>query len=195
LTELEKRNHQSGFEKVFESLLWNSRLIVLVAVVASLVVALAMFYVSTVDVVSLAQHLLHYHDLTLEASARTELRATVVAHVVEVVDGYLLASIMLIFALGLYELFVNRIDQAEGSEFAARLLLIRSLDDLKDRLAKVVLLILVVKFFEYALALKITGALDLLWLALGIALIAAALVLSHRHPEGKHHPPDPPYQG
>ena len=72
---------------------------------------------------------------------------TIVAHVVEVVDGYLLAAIMLIFALGLYELFVSRIEIAEGSEFAERLLLIRSLDDLKDRLAKVVLLILVVKFF------------------------------------------------
>lgn len=180
MSDADKRNHQNGLEKAFESLLWNSRLIVLVAVAASLVVALAMFYVSTVDVVLLGKHLLHYHDLTLEAGARVELRATVVSHVVEVVDGYLLASIMLIFALGLYELFVNRIDQAEGSEFAERLLLIRSLDDLKDRLAKVVLLILVVKFFEYGLALRITGALDLLWLALGIALIAAALWFSHQ---------------
>jgi hypothetical protein len=47
---------------------------------------------------------------------------------------------MLIFALGLYELFVSRIEIAEGSEFAERRLLIRSLDDLKDHLAKVVLL-------------------------------------------------------
>jgi uncharacterized membrane protein YqhA len=100
-----------------------------------------------------------------------------VAHVVEVVDGYLLAAIMLIFALGLYELFVSRIEIAEGSEFAERLLLIRSLDDLKDRLAKVVLLILVVKFFEYAIALRIDRALDLLWLGLSIALVSAALVL------------------
>ena len=184
----DRRNDRNGVEKAFESLLWNSRLIVLVAVVASLIVALAMFYISTVDVISLGKHLLHYHDLTLEADARMELRATVVAHVVEVVDGYLLASIMLIFALGLYELFVNRIDQAEGSEFAARLLLIRSLDDLKDRLAKVVLLILVVKFFEYALALKITAALDLLWLALGIALIAAALLFSHKPSTGSGPP-------
>jgi uncharacterized membrane protein YqhA len=116
----------------------------------------------------------------MEAASRTELRATVVAHVVEVVDGYLLAAIMLIFALGLYELFVSRIDVAEGSEFAERLLLIRSLDDLKDRLAKVVLLILVVKFFEFALRLTITSALDLLWLGLGILLVAAAVMLTHK---------------
>ena len=89
---------------------------------------------------------------------------------------------VLIFALGLYELFISRIDVAEGSEFAARLLLIRNLDDLKDRLAKVVLLILVVKFFEYALALHVERSLDLLWLGLGIALVATAVLLSHGKP-------------
>jgi uncharacterized membrane protein YqhA len=96
-----------------------------------------------------------------------------------VVDGYLLATIMLIFALGLYELFVSRIDVAEGSEFASRLLLIRSLDDLTDRLAKVVPLILVVKFFEYALRGDYKEPLHLLYLALGTALVAAAIRLSH----------------
>jgi uncharacterized membrane protein YqhA len=164
-------------ERIFESLLWNSRLIVLVAVIGSLGVALVMFYVATMDVVSLIPHLGHYHEISLAPEARAALRGTIVAHVVEVVDGYLLAAIMLIFALGLYELFVSRIEIAEGSEFAERLLLIRSLDDLKDRLAKVVLLILVVKFFEYAIALRIDRALDLLWLALGIALVSAALML------------------
>lgn len=167
-------------ERYFESLLWNSRLVVLVAVVASLVVSLAMFYVATVDVVALMGHLAHYHDLSLGPDARADLRGLVVAHVVEVVDGYLLAAIMLIFSLGLYELFVSRIEAAEGSEFASRLLLIRSLDDLKDRLAKVVLLILVVKFFEFALQLSFDRPLDLLYLALGIGLVAAAVALSSR---------------
>ena len=174
-------------EKLFESLLWRSRLVVLVAVVASLVVSLTMFYVASIDVLTLLGHTLHYHEMQLDPAARDILRASIVADVVEVVDGYLLAAIMLIFALGLYELFISRIDIAEGSEFAARLLLIRSLDDLKDRLAKVVLLILVVKFFEYALALKINSALDLLWLGLGIALVAAAVLLSHGKPAASKH--------
>jgi uncharacterized membrane protein YqhA len=167
-------------EKRFEAVLWHSRLVVVVAVIASLVVALAMFYVATVDVVALVRHLGHYHDLSMAADVRAELRGTIVAHVVEVVDGYLLAAIMLIFALGLYELFVSRIDLAEGSEFAERLLLIRSLDDLKDRLAKVVMLILVVKFFEFGLTLTIKGSLDLLWFGLGIALVGAAIVMTQK---------------
>jgi uncharacterized membrane protein YqhA len=164
-------------ETAFEKILWGSRLIVLLAVVASLVVAMGMFFVSTVDVVELLGHMAHY--ASVHGEQRTALRSLVVAQVVEVVDGYLLAAIMLIFSLGLYELFVSRIDVAEGSEFASRLLLIRSLDDLKDRLAKVVLLILVVKFFEYALQLHFQTSLDLLYLAVGILLVSGALYLSH----------------
>lgn len=170
-------------EALFEKVLWHSRLVVLVPVVASLVVSIGMFYVSTVDVGTLVGHILHYHDSA--DAGRTALRSTIVAHVVEVVDGYLLATIMLIFALGLYELFVSRIEIAEGSEFASRLLLIRSLDDLKDRLTKVVLVILVVKFFEYALQLEFKAPIDLFWLALGIMLVSAALWLSHLKSNGK----------
>jgi uncharacterized membrane protein YqhA len=75
-------------------------------------------------------------------------------------------------------LFINKIDIAEGSEFAKRLLLFHSLDDLKDRLAKVVLLILVVKFFQQALAQKYQNPQDLLYLAVGTLLVAVALRLA-----------------
>ena len=163
-------------EKAFESLLWNSRLVVLLAVVASLAVAMVMFFVATLDVWHLVTHLGGYASLT--GDARMEFRTETIASVVEVVDGYLVATIMLIFSLGLYELFVSRIEVAEGSEFAQRVLLIRSLDDLKDRLAKLVLLILVVKFFEHALTLKYSGPLELLYLAGGVLLVSLALYFS-----------------
>lgn len=175
-------------ESVFERLLWSSRLIVLVAVVASIVVSLAMFYVASVDVVDVLRHVSHYHEAAADPETRLAARSTALAHVVEVVDGYLLAAIMLIFGLGLYELFISRIDIAEGSEFAQRLLLIHSLDDLKDRLAKVVLLILVVKVFEYALSLPVKTSLDLLYLSFSVILVSGALWLSH----GKGHGSKPP---
>jgi uncharacterized membrane protein YqhA len=53
------------------------------------------------------------------------------------------------------------------------------LDDLKSRLAKVILMILIVRFFEYALRINFSTALDLLMLAAGIALIGLSLYLSH----------------
>jgi uncharacterized membrane protein YqhA len=85
---------------------------------------------------------------------------------------------MIIFALGLYELFVSKIEIAERSELASRLLLIRSVDDLKERLAKVVFLILIVRYFEFALDSTVNSPLDLLYLAVGIALVALSLYLT-----------------
>ena len=38
------------YERLFELTLWNSRLVVLFAVIASLLTAFGMFYIATVDV-------------------------------------------------------------------------------------------------------------------------------------------------
>jgi len=167
-------------EKFLELLLWNSRLIVILPVLVALVLAVGIFVVTTVDAVILTGNMLSYLNPDLGEDARSIARLETISEVVAVVDGYLLASIMLIFSLGLYELFVNKIDRAEGSEFASRMLLIRSLDDLKDRLANVILLILIVKFFQQALSQKYESLTDLLILAIGILFVAAALYLSGR---------------
>ena len=98
---------------------------------------------------------------------------------VEVVDGYLLATFMLIFSLGLYELFVSDIDEAHGSRASSKILVINSLDDLKQRLAKVILMILIVTLFEKALQIQMNSPLDLLYLGGGIALIGVALYFTH----------------
>lgn len=167
-------------ESWFEKGLWYSRLIVLLAVIGSVVTAVAVLVVATLDVVYLLTHLGGYLQPDMNGDPRAALRAEMIAHVVHIVDGYLLGGIMLIFGMGLYELFVNRIDPAEGSEFGSRALLIRSVDDLKDRLAKVVVLILVVTFLQHAIKLKYPAAGDLLYLAAGIVLIGAALFLTAR---------------
>lgn len=166
-------------ERVVEGLLWRSRLVVFAAVVASLAVSLAMFYVATVDAVYCVAHLAGYASPQLGDEARAQLRATTVTHVVEVVDGYLLATIMLIFGLGLYELFISKIQEAEGAETSQNVLVIHSLEDLKTRLGKVVLMILVVKFFEHAIGMSFKTPVDLIYLAGGVGLISVALYLSH----------------
>jgi len=165
-------------EKLFEGLLWESRLVVVVAVVASLAAALALFFMTTVDTFYMVSHLYNYASPELTTEARIALRTETVTHVVEVVDGYLLATFLLIFALGLYELFVSKIDMAEKAENSSQVLVIHSLDDLKGRLAKVILMILVVRFFEYALSMSLS-TLELLQYAGGIALLGLALYLSH----------------
>lgn len=160
-----------------EALLWSARWLVVIAVLASVVIAAAMVVMSTKDAAHVLVGVWKYK------SGHAAQRATLVAGVVEVVDGYLLAAIMLIFSMGLYSIFIGTISAIPKSKAAA--LVIHTLEDLKNRLAKTILLILFVKFFEVAMKLQATVAIDLVWLGLGTVLVAAALLLSHL----SEHPP------
>jgi len=165
-------------EQGFEVALWGTRFLVMVAVLASLAAAVAVLFMAAADTVTLVQHTSHYVGPGVTAEGQAAMRLTALTHVVEIVDGFLLAAFLVIFALGLYELFISKIEAAEGSASAESLLYVRSLDDLKSKLAKVIVIMLVVKFFEKAAALRTTGALDLVLLAGAIALIGLALFLS-----------------
>jgi len=174
-------------ETLFESFLWNSRLMVIAAVLASLAAAVAVLYMASVDAWIMISHLGEYISSDITSEQRANLRSATVTHVVEIIDGYLLATVLLIFALGLYELFISKIEQASNSHGASKILVIRSLDDLKGRLAKVILMILIVKYFEHALEMEFTTAKDLLYFAGGIAFLGLALYLSHAaEDKGKH---------
>lgn len=170
-------------ETGFENVLWSSRFIVLTAVIASLLSSVALFYMTSVDAFYMLKHLLDYASPTLSEATRGEIHNSTVTHIVEIVDGYLLAAVLLIFGLGLYELFISKIDPATSDATSSNILLIRSLDDLKNRLAKVIMMILIVNFFQHVIRKEFATALDLLYLAGGIALIGLALYLTHK---GEH---------
>ncbi len=170
-------------EKPFESALWGSRFIVLSAVIASLLCSIALFYMASVDSFYMLTHLVDYASPAMDEATRATLHDTTIAHVVEIIDGYLLATVLLIFSLGLYELFISKIDPASDNKTSSNILLIQSLDDLKNRLAKVILMILIVNFFENVIRQEFNSALELLYLAGGIALIGLALYLTHK---GEH---------
>jgi uncharacterized membrane protein YqhA len=135
-----------GIENTFEWCLWKTRLVVHVAVAASLVTAFGLFLITAVDVVRISASFLDYsnlalsgdHGLSPEQQQQQDddiqnKRADIQADTVELIDNCLLATIMVIFAFGLYELFISKIDGAERSGLAQNLLLIRSFDDLKER--------------------------------------------------------------
>ena len=167
-------------EQIFEKALWNTRFVVLLAVISSLFTAFAMFYMATVDTFYTIQHLANYASSGMDIATRASLREETVTHIVEVIAGFLLASVLLIFSMGLYELFISKIDVAEASESSSNVLHITSLDDLKNRLAKVILMILIVNFFEAVLSIQFETPQSLLYLSGGIALIGLALYLTHQ---------------
>jgi uncharacterized membrane protein YqhA len=83
------------------------------------------------------------------------------------IDIFLLGTIFYIIALGLYELFID--DQVKVPAW----LEIHNLDDLKEKLIGVIIIVLGVFFLEKVVTWK--GQLDLLQLGISIAVVIAAL--------------------
>jgi uncharacterized membrane protein YqhA len=175
-----------SWERIFEAALWRSRFIVLLAVVASLVSAVILFLFATVDVANLAAKAVDYATSGPHGSQEyDEFHSTVVGHVIGAVDDFLLATVLLIFSLGLYELFISKIEVAqEDARHSSKILLIQSLDDLKDRLAKVVLMILIVTFFKNVMHTTFDQPLGILYLGVGILFVALALYFTARSGHG-----------
>ena len=168
-------------EKLFESILWNSRYLVLLAVIASLLTAVLLFVMAFFNVGYLLVNSAAYVGDFLSGGITKEMKsvfhADMVGQIISAIDDFLLGTVLIIFSLGLYELFISKIDQAEaGSE----ILLIKNLDDLKNRLAKVILMILIVTFFKNVIRINYAEPLNILYLAAGILMIALSLYFSHK---------------
>lgn len=164
-------------KKTFEFVLWNSRFIVMLAVISSIIGMLLLFLLSAADMAHLA---MDYIDMTLFGKEIPNFHTMAVSHIITAVDDFLLATVLLIFALGLYELFIDKIEIAQDDKTAANLLVIDTLDDLKDRLGKVILMILVVAFFKNVLNVKFDDPLNILYMGGGILMVSLASYFSHK---------------
>jgi uncharacterized membrane protein YqhA len=165
------------FEKIFESSLWSSRLFTLFAVVFSLIGSIILFIVASLDVWNV---MLLVWDMIVHHAHPEHLHEDVIAAIIGSVDLYLIAIVLLIFSLGVYELFISKIDAAEGNQSGSTVLQIHSLDQLKDKIAKVIIMVLVVNFFQRVLHTEYNGALEMLYFSGSILLLALALYYLHK---------------
>jgi uncharacterized membrane protein YqhA len=161
----------------FERGLWWTRLIVLVAVLATLLLALSAFVLGSIDVVRVVGYVAAY-AMAIPVAGQEDLRVAIVAGIVKSVDAYLIGVILLLVAFGLYELFVGRLEVADDTENSYKTLRLKSVDDLKNRIVKLIVLVLIIEFFQEALRLPYQTPLDLLYVAVAIALISVAGYLS-----------------
>ncbi|WP_294913804.1 YqhA family protein [Sulfuricurvum sp. UBA5598] len=161
------------FEKLFEHGLWSTRFIIILAVVFGLVGALLLFTVASVDIYNTAAYVLN----TYATHAHPEhFHEEIVGGIIGAVDLYLIGVVMIIFSFGLYELFISDIDPAKDENGKEnQLLAVHSLDQLKDKISKVIVMVLVVGFFQKVGHTVFTGALELLYLALSITAVAVGL--------------------
>ena len=160
-------------ERLFESTLWNSRFIVILAVVFGLIGAVILFAVASIDIIVTAKYVVTTY---LSGAHPENFHQDVIGGIIGAVDLYLIGVVMLLFAFGLYELFISEIDVAKESKHdETQLLAIHSLDQLKDKISKVIVMVLVVGFFQKVGYTQYSGALDMLYLALSITAVSVGL--------------------
>jgi uncharacterized membrane protein YqhA len=177
------------WKRGFEVALWNSRLVVLFAVVTSVLAGLDLFFVIGLESFRVLLNLVRSSDLAMGVDQKEAILRESILRMISLIDGYLLGAFMFIFGFGMYELFLADIQEARSSPASGRILHIKSLEDLKTRLGKVILIILIVEVFKDAYDIKAHSALDLLYIAAAIALIGLALYLTHSSaPEKKTGP-------
>jgi len=163
-------------EFVFENILWNSRLFVLLAVVFSMIGGVSLFIVASVDIAGVAGNVITAY---MSHEHAEDFHQNIVGGLVGAIDLYLMAVVMLIFAFGLYELFISDIDPAKDSK-SSQVLEIHSLDELKDKLAKVIVMVLIVSFFQRVLHTNYDGALEMLYFSFSILALSLGLYFLHK---------------
>ena len=159
-------------EKFFENAMWQTRLFVLFAVIFGLLGSIILFVVASVDIYDVLKYTIEVYVNGLHPENFHE---EIVSKIIGAVDLYLIAVVMLIFSFGIYELFISKIDAACTPEECNSILNISSLDQLKDKIAKVIIMVLVVNYFQRVLHTKYETPLELLYFALAIVALAVGL--------------------
>ncbi|KFK28595.1 hypothetical protein AALP_AA7G017900, partial [Arabis alpina] len=130
-------------------------------------------------------------------------RGKVILLLVEAIDIYLLGTVMLVFGMGLYELFISNLDTSESlsvenannrsSLFGMftlkerpQWLEVKSVSELKTKLGHVIVMLLLIGLFDKSRKIAITSVTDLLCISVSIFLCSACLFLLSRL-NGSHH--------
>ena len=90
-----------------------------------------------------------------------------IVELLQVLDLYLIGTVLLITAIGLYELFIGEVQLPDW-------LVIRNLSDLKTKIVEVIVLVIGIKFVEKLVMTK--EPIDVLWYGLGSAAVMAVLI-------------------
>ena len=159
-------------EKMFEGGLWASRFMIILAVVFGIIGAVILFIVASFDVYDTAKFVIHTY---LNHAHPETFHEDVVGGIIGAVDLYLIGVVMLLFSFGLYELFISDIDAAKDEGEDNKILAIHTLDQLKDKISKVIVMVLVVGFFQKVGHTEYHGALDMLYFALSITAVSVGL--------------------
>ena len=159
----------------FENILWSSRFIVIVAVVLSIISSISLFFIGGWEII---QATIFNNPLFSEDVSNSN---DLLFKIISSIDLFLIGIVLLIFGFGVYELFISEIDFAKD-KFTDSTLKINNLDQLKNKIIKVIIIVLIVKFFEKVLKLShnFTTPNDLLLFSVSILSICIGYYLINR---------------
>ena len=171
------KEKQPIIERIFESALWNSRFIILFAVLCSLIASITLFIFGSYKITSVI-----YEQFFCTAHIMPEAYSELLIQFIKGIDLYLVGIVFIIFSFGVYELFISKIDIARKDD-DAEILEVENLDELKNKIIKVIIMVLIVSFFaevikyfgEKSNAFKTPE--DMLFFALSILAIAIGVFL------------------
>jgi len=161
-------SEQGFFEHYFELALWNSRFIVVLAVIFGTLGSITLFIAGSIEI---------FHTIMTYATnyAVTGQHNLILIGVIGAVDLYLIGVVLLIFSFGIYELFISKIDVARVDGDVTNILEIYTLDELKSKIIKVIIMVLVVSFFQRVLSMKFETSLDMIYMAISIFAISVGV--------------------
>src|SRR3989338_6807563 len=124
-----------SLEHKFEKAMWSFRFVILIAVFTLMISSLAAFYLGVHSTIEAFRTILHSGDENV-----------VIVYLISSIDEFLLGIVLIIIALGIYELFISKIDFG-GKTLFPKWLTFHSLEELKAVLTKVIIIFLMVYFF------------------------------------------------
>ncbi|MEX2453184.1 MAG: YqhA family protein [Rhodospirillaceae bacterium] len=169
----------------------STRFFTIIAVVGSLAGSLLMLFLGSVNVYEAFRHVLEY-----DAESEDMFGATTIIAVIESLDRFLIALVMLYFAYGVYSLFVHP-EESEQDLSLPFWLRVRRIGQLKQVVAELIVVILFVLFLRQCLqafsvpgtVLTWNGIFTLLVLPVSAVFLALALKLIELHPKERVAPP------
>jgi len=153
------------FEHQLERFIWRLRLIAILPVIMSLASTIITFVLGTLEIGKAIKAL-------FRGIPETKLVAELLGGVVTGIDLYLIGIALLIFGYGVYELLISPIDAARESTGGSGLLDIRNLDQLKEKLVKVLVVALIVSAFKAMNTIPITDGPSLAFFCMSVLLLA-----------------------
>ena len=163
---------QTLIERVFESGLWGSRYIIVFGVIFSVLSSIVLFLIGSYEIVEAIMHNTPLNDENFHAN--------LLVKVIGAVDLYLIGLVLMIFGFGIYELFISKIDIARGN-LDVTILEVESLDELKQKIIKVIIMVLIVSFFERVLKMNYETPLEMLYFAISILALSLGVYLVRKH--------------